>query len=211
MGYIYCITNLLNNKRYIGKTTKNPEERFKEHCVDSQKKRCEKRPLYDAMNKYGIENFRLDVLESGISQDVLSQREIFWIKELQTFGSGGYNATCGGDGKILYDYHEIVDLLNLGYSSAQVCNKIGCCSDIVYKVAKMNSIKIRKGDSKVVLQYDLAGNYIQTFLSIQDAMNWLVEHGLAKNKTATSKITNCCKHKAKTAFKYKWEYGNLPE
>lgn len=24
-------------------------------------------------------------------------------------------------------------------------------------------------------------------------------------------ITNCCKHKAKTAFKYKWEYGNLPE
>jgi hypothetical protein len=42
-------------------------------------------------------------------------------------------------------------------------------------------------------------------------MDWLVKHGLAKNRTATSKITNCCKHKAKTAFKYKWEYGNLPE
>ena len=51
MGYIYCITNLINNKRYVGKTTSTVQERFKEHCSDSQKERCEKRPLYDAMNQ----------------------------------------------------------------------------------------------------------------------------------------------------------------
>lgn len=67
MGYIYCITNLINNKRYIGKTTKDPKERFKEHCIDSYKKRCNKRPLYDSMNKYGIENFKLEILENRIS------------------------------------------------------------------------------------------------------------------------------------------------
>ena len=59
-GYIYKITNLINQKAYIGKTTSTIEKRWKEHCQDYKRRQYEKRPLYDAMNKYGIENFSIE-------------------------------------------------------------------------------------------------------------------------------------------------------
>ena len=82
MGYIYCITNLINRKQYVGKTTNTIEERFKEHCRDSRKERCNRRPLYDAMNKYGIENFKIEELEQVDDPTLLSSKEKYWIKEL---------------------------------------------------------------------------------------------------------------------------------
>lgn len=63
-----------------------------------KKERCEKRPLYDAMNKYGVENFIVEELEYVKDENILSEREVYWIKELETYGSKGYNATKGGDG-----------------------------------------------------------------------------------------------------------------
>ena len=57
IGYIYKITNRLNQKAYIGKTIYTVEERWQEHIRDSKRDRCKDRPLYRAMNKYGIENF----------------------------------------------------------------------------------------------------------------------------------------------------------
>ena len=62
MPYIYKITNDINNKIYIGKTLHAIEHRFKEHCKDSKKRQNEKRPLYSAMNKYGIEHFHISIL-----------------------------------------------------------------------------------------------------------------------------------------------------
>ena len=90
MGYIYCITNLINSKKYIGKTTSTIDERWKEHCQDYKKERCEKRPLYDAFNKYGIENFKIECLEEIKDNNLLSNKEIYWINELQTYGSPYY-------------------------------------------------------------------------------------------------------------------------
>ena len=212
MTYIYCITNVINNKIYVGKTTQSIEERFKEHCQDSQRTKCEKRPLYDAMNKYGIENFIIECLEEIEDESLLSEKEIYWINELGTYGKGGYNATKGGDGSILYDYNEIIELARLGYTSKQIKEKIGCCDDIIYKVLKAHNVKLRNSRCKLIAQYDKVGNYIQTFFSALDAIKYLIELGICKVKTpeqATTKITNCCKHKSTLAYGYKWEY--LPE
>lgn len=73
------------------------------------------------MNKYGIENFKVECLEE-VDNDILSDREIYWIHELQSY-KDGYNATKGGDGKIIYDYKEIVELYNMGYLCKEVSKR----------------------------------------------------------------------------------------
>lgn len=211
MGYIYCITNLVNNKRYVGKTLSSIEERWKEHCIDSQKNRCEKRPLYSAFNKYGIENFKIEELEYVEDDNLLSDKEIYWIKELETYGSKGYNATKGGDGKILYDYNEIIELYNIGYTCKRVAEKIGCNEDTVRKILKAHGIKIRGGSTKKIDQFDMAGNYIQHFWGSIEAAQWLVDNGLAKSINCKRHITDCCNSKMDYAYGYKWKYAVLPD
>lgn len=208
MGYIYCITNLINSKRYVGKTTTTIEERWKEHQHDSKKERCEKRPLYSAFNKYGIDNFKIEELEYIEDNSLLSDREIYWIKELNTYGSNGYNASKGGDGIVLYDHNEILELYNLGYSAIQISEKIGCERTLITKVLRANGIKSR-GISKIIEQYDLDGNYIQTFDSTMQAREWLFSNKITTNKQCRNVILRCCKGENKSAYGYVWKYKDI--
>ena len=211
MAYIYQITNNINGKIYIGKTVKNNiQERWKEHLKDYKKPRCEKRPLYDAMNKYGVENFKIEELEQIDDPTLLSDREKYWIKELNTWGHTGYNASKGGDGTVLYDYKEIIELYNMGYSQKQVAKKVGCCDDTVSKVLKAHNIPIRGSSTKKIDQLDMAGNYIQAFFGSGEVAKWLVEMGLAKSTSSKRHITECCNKKVKSAYGYIWRYAVLP-
>lgn len=94
IGKLYTITNKINNKKYVGKTYFSLDKRWKEHTRDSKK--FSNRPLYRAFNKYGIENFQIDLI-SELEESLLESAEIELIAKLDTFKSG-YNATKGGDG-----------------------------------------------------------------------------------------------------------------
>ena len=212
MSYIYCITNLINSKKYVGKTTTTIDERWQEHCKDSRRERCSKRPLYDAFNKYGIENFKIEELEYVEDDSKLSEREIYWIRELHTYGRNGYNATKGGDGTILYDHNEIIELYKLGYSVIQISEKIQCERSTVSKVLKVNGIKSR-GNSDMIDQFDLAGNYIQTFDSSIEAAQWIINNNLAttnKIKSIRGAIRLCCQRKRNSVYGYKWILKIIP-
>lgn len=88
MGFIYVIINKINGKSYVGKTTGTVEKRFSEHIKDSKRKRYENRPLYSAMNKYGVENFMVKSLEYVEDSVNLGERESYWIKKLHTYREG---------------------------------------------------------------------------------------------------------------------------
>lgn len=117
MAFIYKITNKTNGKSYIGKTESTVDKRFKEHSSEYKKDCHNHRPLYRAMNKYGLENFTVETLEETTEA---SEREIYWIEFYGTY-SNGYNATKGGDGKSYVDEELIVyHLKNTTLNCAEV-------------------------------------------------------------------------------------------
>ena len=213
MPYIYKITNNLNQKIYIGKTLSTIEKRWREHCHDCYNERCGNRPLYAAMRKYGIENFIIETVEE-CSDEVLNEREIFWIEYYNSF-KNGYNATKGGDGRSYLDYDVVVTTYNELKSLTETAKRLEISSKQVQIILKARGIKIytsqevnRVKNGISINQYDLEGNYIKTFPSIKNAA---IELGILKSpkdRGCTSHISDVCKNKRKTAYGYIWKYAD---
>ena len=106
---VYCIKNIINNKEYIGLTTRTLEERWKQHIYESNKKDSWEwnTPLGNAIKKYGKDSFQVFVLEECSSETELKQKEIQLIRERKSLASeNGYNLSFGGDGRLGYKLSE---------------------------------------------------------------------------------------------------------
>lgn len=99
---VYIAKNLINDKKYIGYTTKSLDERIKNHLRKS-KNINDKHYFYlfkKAIRKYGIESFEWDVLANCASIEDCCSLEKHYIKKLNTISPNGYNLTEGGNGGI---------------------------------------------------------------------------------------------------------------
>lgn len=92
MGYIYKITNTITNKCYIGQTTQDLCERWRQH--KQKKSNCSY--LKSAFIKYGIKNFEFKLLCIGFD-DKLNDLEIYYINKYNTIVPNGYNLRAGGN------------------------------------------------------------------------------------------------------------------
>ena len=102
MSKIYSITNNINSKKYIGKTSRTLSQRINEHKQIASGNSNNKGAIHHAISKYGIDNFSIKCIEE-CDTNRENEREMYWIKMLQThvqYGKG-YNLTKGGDGVIL--------------------------------------------------------------------------------------------------------------
>lgn len=105
MAYIYSITNLENNKVYVGQTTQpNPYDRWKQHLQLARSKNnlnennsAHRMPIISAISKYGSDKFKFRIIEECDNNKV-NEREIYWIEKLDTCSKNGYNVTLGGEG-----------------------------------------------------------------------------------------------------------------
>lgn len=96
MYRVYLITNLVNNKKYVGITHNTIEHRFEEHI---QKSRCKNGNwvLHRALRKYGVDNFKIELLEDNIDKEQIGEKETYYIHLYDTYNNG-YNMTLGGAG-----------------------------------------------------------------------------------------------------------------
>lgn len=211
MAYIYQIQNDINGKLYVGKTEFSIEKRFKEHCNDAFKEISEKRPLYSAMKKYGIEHFHISLIEET---DNPEEREKYWIEYLGTF-KNGYNATMGGDGKRYIDYDLVVKTYNEVQNRNKTAKLLNISPDSVSNILTIKNIKIlpfeevnRMALSKKVGMYQ-KGDLIKVFSSLTDAGKFLQLNQLTLDKkigSVVEHISQVCRNKRKSAYGYQWKF-----
>jgi group I intron endonuclease len=98
-GRIYLITNLINNKKYIGQTINSIEKRFSEHCSRAKNKKYSNTAIIHAINKYGKENFTIEQIDIAYSQKELNILEGVYISWFKSLAPYGYNLTNIINGK----------------------------------------------------------------------------------------------------------------
>ena len=102
--FIYKITNLINNKIYVGQTIGTVQERWRKHCKKSSIG-CSAVP--NAITKYGKENFIVEQIDDANTIEELNEKETYWIKTLQSISPLGYNLRSGG-GNSLHSQETLV-------------------------------------------------------------------------------------------------------
>jgi hypothetical protein len=209
LAYIYLITNTINGKVYVGKTEDSIEHRFKEHICDSRKERCKNRPLYRAMNKYGVENFKVELIEET---DIPEIREEYWIEYYNSYHNG-YNATRGGDGKKYIDYTTILNTYLQCQNAVTTAKQLNVSVDTVRIVAKQNGVSLSSRDvnrmtnGKHIIMIDNVVGEME-FDTIADAANYLVSTNVTRSAVAgiRKQIRNCANGNKKTAYGKQWQW-----
>ena len=176
---IYKITNLINNKCYIGQTAKTAEERWKEHKAHAfgSHPNDQNKTLYQAIRKYGVENFSFEVIQDDIDTfEKLDKAEIYWIDYYNSFVKG-YNETFGGqqyhkilpNKEIIEDYYKTRSArktaLNFGIDHSTVDDILNQNNipRFTFRQAAGQRIKISKKD------------FEKEFDSVKDCAEWFIE------------------------------------
>lgn len=212
---VYKITNKINNKVYIGITSKGISARWKEHLYNAEHG-CPFK-LHNALRKYGKENFTIELIDFCNSWEELTEKEKFYIAQYRsTEDEFGYNLTEGGDGTIgrivTDETREKIRQKAIGREvSDETRQKLSEAGKVRTEGREnyWNSGNVGKRPKKPILQYTKEGNFIKEFEGVNVAAK---ETGIS-----TTSLINALKHKNIAASKvnpyiwvYKEEYPDIP-
>ena len=186
-----------SKKVYVGQTD-NLKRRFKQH----ERARGDK-ILYNAINLYGWDNFLkviIEVFEDDVSDSVLNEREIYWIKEHEAYGKNGYNGTKGGGG-VRGHKHSAETRAKIAESSRGRRHT----QETKARLREINLGKKMSQDSRAKLSEAMKGRFVsaKARLKISEATKraWRSEEFRRKHSKAVSKANKGRKVSAETRAK----------
>lgn len=218
---IYKITNLVNGKVYIGKSV-DIENRWKQHLV---KARTCQFVLYKAMRKYGVDNFKFEVVETCTEAELFDKEREYVAAERSYIGwpdSNGYNMSIGGegqtgwglpvdayslDGRYVDSYPNIVAASE--DTSTPQSSIVNCCAGrrksaggYIWRYDGDDAPTPYHSDVKTrsVGQYDFDGNLIASYNTLAEAAKAVHAH--------KTQISACCRGVCYSCKGYQWRYAD---
>ena len=205
---VYKITNIINNKCYIGSSI-TLHERILKHKSLLLSGKHHSSKLQRSYNKYGIENFKYEILENCNKEETIG-REQYWMDlynpELNILKIAGSCLGC----KRNPEGREKRRLIRLGMKHTQEAKDkmsktrtgVKRSKESIQKMIKTNTGRFAKRGKhlKSVYQLDLQDNIINEFISIREASR---QTGIARGG-----IQLTCKNIYKHSGGFKWRYKN---
>lgn len=224
-GYIYIIKNTVNEKVYIGQTSRSINDRWQQHKHAALRGDQQGIILYNAIRKYGIEKFYISQIEECDLQDI-DKREIYWIKYYNSQTPNGYNVRAGGEDpgrKEVYKIDNNGNILESYGSAASAAEKNNIDLSLLTKVCRRESqhnscggfkwcyasnydkdylqqITIKSKNESIFQVNSLSGEVIKEWSSVTQAAKEL--------NIQQSDISHCLSGRYKTAGGFQWYKKN---
>ena len=188
---VYCHTNMINGKQYVGLTSMSIEERA--GTDGTRYRNC--RVFYNAIQKYGWDNFAHKVLAYDLTHEMACELEKHYIELYNTQVPNGYNLTDGGDGG--FHHSEIVrqaiseknkgNKSRTGYKNSEEMNAH------MSNIMKGNTYG--KNNGRPVIQLTLDGEFVAEYPSSAEATR----------VTGIGHVKHAVQGKLKSAGGYLWK------
>lgn len=178
---VYCHTNQIDGKKYVGITKQKLNRRFRNG--DGYK---DSLYFYNAIKKYGWDNFKTEILFDNLSEKDAKDMEIKLIDELKSKSPNGYNLTDGGDGVFGYDKPKWLRK----QISERTCGENN----------PMYGVHINK---KPINQYTLDGELVAKWDSMVEASN--------ATGICSKSISDCCVGNRMVSNGFVWAYDSVKD
>lgn len=229
MGYIYKITNIVNNKIYIGLTTQTIKERWRQHVSSaySKKSKSYNEVFKKAIRKYGENSFRIEEIDNASTLEELKEKERYWIAYYNCCyanGGIGYNGTEGGDSPT----HPGVEVYHIDILTGEIIETFPTIKDAEQKygrgIQEIISGTVQRGEKpihsgttwiKAIDYEELNSNDLKNKFKVFCQLDkqgklinlWLHQEDAAQEvKCSTGNIGSCLIGQRLSAGGYQWCY-----